>query len=79
MENFRQLQMSVRGMEITVLVSKKGKITIRKHRQEGQVQEIKLIQDGRTQAIWRKVHPIPYDDHFFENVWKGYRINKNIM
>ncbi len=46
---------------------------------EGQVQEIKLIQDGRTQAIWRKVHPIPYDDHFFENVWKGYRINKNIM
>ncbi|MCI8835954.1 MAG: SAM-dependent methyltransferase [Ruminococcus sp.] len=60
MENFRQLQMSVRGMEITVLVSKKGKITIRKHRQEGQVQEINRSHNRSKKYILKEGVPVPF-------------------
>jgi succinate dehydrogenase/fumarate reductase flavoprotein subunit len=28
---------------------------------------------------WRKIRPIPTEDDFFENVWRGYRQNKNVF
>ncbi len=28
--------------------------------------------------VWRAVRPIPSDDEFFENVWRGYREDRNI-
>ncbi len=42
------------------------------------VQEVQLSENGCA-FLWRKVRPIPNSDDFFENVWKGYRENKNII
>lgn len=41
------------------------------------VQEV-VWDSGSMGYNWRKVRPIPEDDDFFENVWRGYRENKNI-
>lgn len=41
------------------------------------VQQIRMEEDQFT-IIWRPVRPIPEDEDFFENVWRQYRINKNI-
>ncbi len=43
-----------------------------------QVQEV-VYEDGVFRVIIRPVRPIPEDDNFFENVWRGYRENKNIF
>ncbi len=42
------------------------------------VQELRYGSDGYT-VEWRAVRPIPQTDDFFENVWRGYRENKNIF
>ncbi len=42
------------------------------------VQETALIENGFV-CKWRDVRPIPQNDDFFENVWRGYRENKNIF
>lgn len=41
------------------------------------IQEIMLV-DGKPCVHWRARRPIPDDDRFFENVWAGYRKNRNI-
>ena len=41
------------------------------------IQEISLEGEG-TVCRWRPVRPIPKDDDFFENVWRGYRENGNV-
>ena len=41
------------------------------------IQEIAL-EGAKTVCCWRPVRPIPKDDDFFENVWRGYRENKNV-
>ncbi len=41
------------------------------------IQEIKKVGDGFS-VSWRAVRPIPSGDDFFENVWRGYRENKNV-
>ena len=41
------------------------------------VQEVALTENGFEITV-RDVRPIPNDDTFFENVWRGYRENKNI-
>ena len=33
---------------------------------------------GECRTEWRKVHPIPEDDDFFENIWRTYRENRNV-
>ena len=33
---------------------------------------------GAPEVLWRPVRPIPSDDEFFENVWRGYRQDRNI-
>lgn len=42
------------------------------------VQEIAFT-DGECRINWRPVRPLPENDDFFENVWRGYRENKNIF
>lgn len=44
---------------------------------EKMVQEA-AFKEGRTEFCWREVRPIPQDDDFFENVWRGYRENGNV-
>ncbi len=41
------------------------------------IQEIKLSDEG-FKTKWRPVRPIPENNDFFENIWKGYRQNKNV-
>ncbi len=41
------------------------------------VQEM-TYKNGKCSFTWRVVRPIPDDDNFFENVWRGYRENKNV-
>ncbi|MBQ3146365.1 MAG: FAD-binding protein [Oscillospiraceae bacterium] len=41
------------------------------------VQEVALTENGFEVTV-RDVRPIPNDDTFFENVWRGYRENKNV-
>ena len=42
------------------------------------IQEISLNGDDTFKINWRNVRPIPEDEGFFENVWQGFRENKNI-
>ena len=42
-----------------------------------QIQEVGYSR-GKCSFNWRKVHPIPDIDDFFENVWRDFRKNKNI-
>lgn len=42
------------------------------------VQEI-CWKDGKCSCIWRAVRPIPKEEDFFENVWRMYRENGNIV
>ena len=46
--------------------------------ERNQVREV-LYKDGAFQTYVRPVRPIPEDDSFFENVWRGYRENKNVF
>ncbi|HJD45679.1 MAG TPA: FAD-binding protein [Candidatus Mediterraneibacter norfolkensis] len=43
------------------------------------VQEMKMTEQGKIESFWREVHPIPQEDNFFENIWKGYRKNHNVF
>ena len=47
------------------------------------LREGKLVQEVVLSGLdcgctWREVRPIPEDDDFFENVWRGYRENGNV-
>ena len=42
------------------------------------IQEIEY-ENGDCISYWREPRPIPTDDDFFENVWRSYRENKNII
>lgn len=42
------------------------------------VQEVTMTRDGFAVNV-RPVRPIPQEDSFFENVWRGYRENQNIF
>lgn len=41
------------------------------------IQEV-ILTEGKLCVHWRARRPIPDDDRFFENVWAGYRKNRNI-
>ena len=41
------------------------------------IQEL-WFEDGTCRTAWRAPRPIPGDDDFFENVWRGYRETGNI-
>lgn len=42
-----------------------------------QIQQVSL-KDGEFVTDWRRVRPIPEEDDFFENVWRDYRVHKNV-
>lgn len=37
------------------------------------------FENGKFEVEWRNVRPLPQNDDFFENVWRGYRENKNVF
>ncbi|MGD7707807.1 FAD-binding protein [Microlunatus sp. Y2014] len=44
----------------------------------GVIQETDWHGTGTPDFAWRPIRPIPADDEFFENVWRGYREDQNV-
>jgi len=38
-----------------------------------------VLEGDSCKFLWREVRKIPDSDAFFENVWRGYRLNRNIF
>lgn len=60
MEEFRQMQMETKQMRYTVLVSKKGKVTIQKKRQTGSVKEVDLSHNRSKNYILQEGMQVPF-------------------
>lgn len=43
----------------------------------GKIQQVVKTKNG-FKVSWRDVRPLPDDEDFFENIWRGYRENRNI-
>ena len=60
MENMRQMQMETTESRYTVLVSKKGKITIKRKAQTGTVKAVSLEHDRKKSYILEEGKPVPF-------------------
>lgn len=60
MEQMKQLQMETKHASISVLVSKKGKITIKKKAADRETQQIDLSHNRQKRYILREGKPVPF-------------------
>ena len=60
MEEFRQMQVSTVHMNYTVLVSKKGKVTIQKKASKGSVRPVELSHNRSKKYILEEGIPVPF-------------------
>ena len=60
MENMRQMQMETTESRYTVLVSKKGKVTIKRKAQTGTVKAVSLEHDRKKSYILEEGKPVPF-------------------
>ena len=60
MEQFRQMQLETKQMRYTVLVSKKGKVTIQKKQQTGCVKEVNLSHNRSKRYILEEGITVPF-------------------
>ena len=60
MENFKQLQFDTKEEKYTVLISKKGKVTIQKKRQNGCVKEVDLSHNRTKKYILEEGVKVPF-------------------
>lgn len=60
MEEFRQMQILTVQMEYTVLVSKKGKVTIQKHKAKGEQKRADLSHNRSKKYILKEGIPVPF-------------------
>ena len=60
MEQFKQLQMETKQFIITVLVSKKGKVTINKKQQKGTVKKVELSHNRSKKYILQEGMKVPF-------------------
>lgn len=60
MEEMKQLQMETRQHQYSVLVSKKGKVTIKKKAQSGQIREVSMEHNRQKRYILREGEKIPF-------------------
>ena len=60
MEEFRQMQLASGNMEYTVLVSKKGKVTIQKHQAKGGKKQADLSHNRSKKYILKEGIPVPF-------------------
>lgn len=63
MEEFRQMQASTVHMNYTVLVSKKGKVTIQKKASKGSVRPVELSHNRSKKYILEEGIPVPCCQH----------------
>lgn len=66
------------GEKPSPLLSDIFSFTLDKGEKDDLIQEM-TYKDGKCSFSWRKVRPIPRCDDFFENVWRGYRENRNVI
>ncbi len=60
MEEFRQMQLLSGEMEYTVLVSKKGKVTVQKHKAKGESKKADLSHNRSKKYILKEGIPVPF-------------------
>lgn len=60
MEQFKQMQLETKQHRYTVLVSKKGKVTIQKKQQTGTVKEVELTHNREKNYILKEGIPVPF-------------------
>lgn len=60
MEQFRQMQLETKQMKYTILVSKKGKVTIQKKQQTGCVKEVNLSHNRSKKYILEEGIAVPF-------------------
>ena len=60
MEQFKQMQLETKQHRYTVLVSKKGKVTIQKKQQTGTVKEVELAHNREKNYILKEGIPVPF-------------------
>ena len=60
MENFKQLQMETKKERYTVLISKKGKVTIQKKQQSGCIKEVDLSHNRSKKYILQEGTRVPF-------------------
>lgn len=60
LENFRQLQLETKKEKITVLISKKGKVTIKKKGQQGCVKQVDLSHNRKKHYILEEGIYVPF-------------------
>lgn len=60
MEEFRQMQIMTREMNYTVLVSKKGKVTIQKKRSKSAVKEVDFSHNRKKKYMLQEGTPVPF-------------------
>lgn len=60
MEFFKQMQVETKGFKATVLVSKKGKVTIQKKQQTGCVKEVNLSHNRSKKYILQEGMKVPF-------------------
>ena len=60
MQQFKQMQMETKAFRYTALVSKKGKVTIQKKRQEGCIREVDLSHNRSKKYILQEGVAVPF-------------------
>lgn len=60
MEEFRQMQMETRKNRYTVLVSKKGKVTIKKKAQDGCIKDVDMSHNRKKRYLLEEGMQIPF-------------------
>ena len=60
MESFKQMQLDTKQVRYTVLVSKKGKVTIQKKQQSGGVKEVSFAHNRSKKYILQEGTPVPF-------------------
>ena len=60
MQEFKQMQMETRDYRYQILVSKKGKVTIQKKRQQGCIKEINLSHNRKKHYILEEGKAVPF-------------------
>ncbi len=60
MQAFKQMQMETKQFRYTVLVSKKGKVTVQKKKQDGCVKQVDFAHNRSKKYILQEGNPIPF-------------------
>lgn len=72
MENMRQMQMETQRAAYTILVSKKGKVTIKSKMKKGEKKQINMSHDRKKKYVLEEGVPVPFSSGSwcYDTGWK---------